>query len=57
MGKVKLLKIPFRFSDAPVEPESPPPRFTASIPWEILNDVIGASEQEISSLREKGVIE
>ena len=56
MGKVKLLKSPFHFSDTPVLPRTRPPLYGEHT-LEILNNVMGASEQDINSLRDEGVIE
>ncbi len=56
IGRVKLLKSPFRFSDTPVKPRSRPPLYGEHT-HEILSDVIGASQEEIRSLSEEGVIE
>lgn len=56
IGKVKLLRSPFRFSDTPVTPRVRPPLYGEHT-REILTDVVGASEQEISGLQEEGVIE
>lgn len=56
MGKIKLLRSPFRFSDMPTDPRSRPPLYGEHT-LEILNDVMGASESEIESLRAEGVIE
>lgn len=56
IGKVKLLRSPFRFSDTPVTPRVRPPLYGEHT-REVLTDVVGASEQEISGLQEEGVIE
>lgn len=56
MGKVKLLKSPFRFSDTPVEPRARPPLYGEHT-LEILSSLMGASASEIESLRAEGVIE
>lgn len=56
MGKVKLLKSPFRFSDTPVKPRTRPPLYGEHT-LEILKDLIGASKKEIAILRKEGVIE
>jgi len=56
MGKVKLLRSPFGFSDTPVKPRIRPPLYgehTAGI----LTEVIGASEDELRTLKQEGVIE
>ena len=56
VGKVKLLNSPFRFSDTPVNPRTRPPIYGEHTS-EILTGVIGASEEEIMTLRHEGVIE
>jgi crotonobetainyl-CoA:carnitine CoA-transferase CaiB-like acyl-CoA transferase len=56
MGKAKLLKSPFRFTDTPVEPRRRPPLYGENT-LEILTSVVGADEQEIENLRRDGVIE
>jgi len=56
LGKVKLLNNPFRLSDTPAKPRTRPPLYGENT-HEILTDVIGASEQEIKSLIDEGVIE
>ena len=56
MGKLRLLRSPFRFSDTPVNPRTRPPLYGEHT-CEILTDVIGASEEEMRTLRHEGVIE
>jgi crotonobetainyl-CoA:carnitine CoA-transferase CaiB-like acyl-CoA transferase len=56
MGKVKLLNSPYRFSETPARPRTRPPLYGEHT-REILTDVIGASEEEIESLTNEGVIE
>jgi crotonobetainyl-CoA:carnitine CoA-transferase CaiB-like acyl-CoA transferase len=56
MGKVRLLRSPFRFSDTPVMPRVRPPTYGEHT-REVLTDDIRASEQEIAGLQEEGVIE
>ena len=55
-GKIKLIKNPFNFSDTPVHPRARPPLYGENT-LEILERVVGASDQEIDSLRDEGVIE
>ena len=56
IGKVKLLNSPFRLSDTPARPRTRPPLYGEQT-REVLTEVIGASEQEITSLSLDGVIE
>jgi crotonobetainyl-CoA:carnitine CoA-transferase CaiB-like acyl-CoA transferase len=56
LGKVKLLKSPFRFSDTPVKPRQRPPLYGENTE-EILKDVMGLEEKSIVALRQEGVIE
>ena len=56
MGKVKLLRSPFRFSDTPVKPRTRPPLYGEHT-LEMLKDITGANEQDIEALRAEGVIE
>ena len=56
IGRVKLLKSPFRFSDTPVKPRSRPPLYGEHT-HEILSNVVGVTQEEVKSLREEGVIE
>jgi crotonobetainyl-CoA:carnitine CoA-transferase CaiB-like acyl-CoA transferase len=56
LGKVKLLRSPFRLSATPAVPRSRPPLYGEHTN-DILRDVIGAGDEEIESLRGEGVIE
>lgn len=56
MGKVKLLKSPFRLSDTPAVPRARPPLYGEHT-CDLLRDVVGASAEEIEALRNEGVIE
>jgi crotonobetainyl-CoA:carnitine CoA-transferase CaiB-like acyl-CoA transferase len=56
LGKVKLLKSPFRFSDTPVRPRVRPPLYGEHT-VETIKDVMGATEEDIAKLHEEGVIE
>ncbi|HEY48685.1 MAG TPA: CoA transferase [Dehalococcoidia bacterium] len=56
IGRVKLLKSPFRLSDTPARPRARPPLYGEHT-LGILKDVTGASEQDIETLRKEGVIE
>ena len=56
LGKVKLLKSPFRFSDTPVEPRARPPLYGEHT-REIIAGLTGAGEADLEGLREEGVIE
>jgi len=56
MGKVKLLRSPFRFSDTPVKPRNRPPLYGENT-LDILKNMIGVGEEEIKTLQEEGVIE
>jgi crotonobetainyl-CoA:carnitine CoA-transferase CaiB-like acyl-CoA transferase len=56
LGKVKLLRSPFRFSETPVEPRRRPPLYGENT-REILGEVLGAGEGEIAALSQEGVIE
>jgi crotonobetainyl-CoA:carnitine CoA-transferase CaiB-like acyl-CoA transferase len=56
LGKVKLLKSPFRFSDTPVKPRQRPPLYGENTE-EILKSVMGLKKKDIAALRKEGVIE
>jgi len=56
LGKVKLLKSPYRFSDTPVKPRVRPPLYGENTE-EILKSIMRASKKEIAQLRKEGVIE
>jgi crotonobetainyl-CoA:carnitine CoA-transferase CaiB-like acyl-CoA transferase len=56
LGKVRLLRSPFRLSDTPAMPRSRPPLYGEHTS-DILRDVIGASDEEIEGLRAEGVVE
>ncbi|UCG82341.1 MAG: CoA transferase [Dehalococcoidia bacterium] len=56
MGTIRLLQSPYRLSDTPARPRARPPLYGEHT-LEILQDVIGACEEEIKGLREEGVIE
>jgi crotonobetainyl-CoA:carnitine CoA-transferase CaiB-like acyl-CoA transferase len=56
LGKVKLLKSPFRFSDTPVKPRQRPPLYGENTE-EILKSVMGLKKKDIDGLRQEGIIE
>ena len=56
LGKVKLLKSPYRFSDTPVKPRVRPPLYGENTE-EILKSIMRARKKEIAQLRKEGVIE
>ena len=56
LGKVKLLKSPYRFSETPVKPRQRPPLYGENTE-EILKSVMGLKKKEIAGLRKEGVIE
>ncbi len=56
MGKVKLIKSPFRLYDTPVKPRARPPLYGENTE-EILKGVIGMKKNDIEQLRQEGVIE
>lgn len=56
IGKVKLLKSPFRLSDTPAVPRARPPLYGEHT-RDLLRDIVGASEEEIANLSSEGVIE
>ena len=56
LGKVKLLKSPYRFSETPVKPRQRPPLYGENTE-EILKSVMGFKKKDIAGLRKEGVIE
>lgn len=56
IGKLKLLRSPFRFSDTPVQPRKRPPLYAENT-VEILHELAGITEQEIEGLKLEGIIE
>ncbi len=56
MGKTKLIKSPFKFSETPVEPRRRPPLYGENT-LEVLKDLMGAGEADIQALRDEAVIE
>jgi len=56
LGKVKLLKSPYRFSDTPVKSRQRPPLYGENTE-EILKGFMGFKKKEIAELRKEGVIE
>jgi formyl-CoA transferase len=54
-GKVSLVRSPMRFSETPVQHEVPPPTLGQHSD-EVLRDLLGKSEAEISRLRSEAII-
>jgi crotonobetainyl-CoA:carnitine CoA-transferase CaiB-like acyl-CoA transferase len=54
-GKVKMAGIPVKFSATPASLRLPPPRLGEHT-TNVLEDWLGMNQQEITALRQKGVV-
>jgi len=54
-GKIKLFGIPIKYSETPGTIRVPPP-LLGQHTQEILSDVLGYSEDEMTSLRQEGTV-